>query len=307
MSKKNKEFNKVLRETSSVFGIVSFFVLVAYTISLLFPFVWSIITSLRDPIAFTMDRYAGFGLWPRDWGAPGTWANNYKTMFEQFGLMVATESGAQRKVKMLEMVYNSILYAGGSAILGTVACLLVAYATSKFKFRFCSVIYTTVIIQMILPIVGSLPSEIKMATQLGLYDTMVGMWIMKTYVSGLYFLVFYSSFQLIPNEYVEAAQLDGAGNYNIMFRIMFPFVKGSIFTIFLLKFIALWNDYQTPLLYMPTHPTFAYGIYEFSRGSNTGELPVQLAAAMTMAIPLFAIFVAFQKRLLGDITIGGLK
>ena len=160
---------------------------------------------------------------------------------------------------------------------------------------------------MILPIVGSFPSEIKIAMTLGLYDNMIGMWIMKTYVSGLHFLVFYSGFKLIPKDYVEAAQLDGAGNFMVMVRIMFPFLRGSIFTIALLKFIGFWNDYQTPLLYMPTHPTLAYGVYEFTRGSITGDTPTQLAATMLMAVPLFVIFIVFQKRLLGDLTIGGLK
>lgn len=300
-------FKKSVRATLSPFGILSFVVLLLYGVSLMFPFIWSIVTSLRDPVGFVMERYIGYGLWPKDWGGDGTWANNYATVFEEFGIMVRTGLGSQRKVGMLEMIGNSVIYAVGSAILGTLACILVAYATSRFKFKFCSVIYTVVIIQMILPIVGSYPSEIKMATALGLYDNMFGMWIMKTFVSGLYYLVFYGAFQLIPNEYVEAAQLDGAGNWNIMLRIMFPFVKGSIFTIVLLKFIALWNDYQTPLLYMPTHPTFAYGIYDFTRGSVTGDTPVQLAAAMVMAVPLFVLFVAFQKRLLGDITVGGLK
>ena len=222
-------------------------------------------------------------------------------------MRVLVLDGSFRSVKLGEMAFNSIAYALGSAVFSMLACLLTAYIAAIFKFKMCDWIYAVVIIQMIIPIVGLLPSELRMAHALGLDDSIPGMWIMKTYVTGLYFLVFYGSFKLIPKDYAEAAQLDGAGNFRIMVNIMFPFVKGSIFTVTLLRFITFWNDYQTPLLYMPTHPTLAYGLYHFTRGSNNSDTPTQLAACILMAIPLFAVFVAFQKRLLGDLTIGGLK
>ena len=91
---------------------------------------------------------------------------------------------------------------------------------------------------------------------------------------------------------------------------MFPFVKGTIVTVILLNFITFWNDYQTPLIYMPTHPTLAYGLYYFTSGSYeiaTSNVPTQLAGCMLMAIPLFAVFIIFQKRILGNLSLGGLK
>lgn len=303
---RQSDLRKVFQRTFTPFGLISFIVLALYAFSLLFPLFWSTVTSFREPTMFLMDKFMGHGLWPQDWGNPATWANNYAKVFKDFGIVKYIDK-VPTKIGLLEQLGNSVMYSVGSAILGTVSSLLVAYAASIFQFRACKVVYTIVIIQMILPIVGSFPSEIKMVTNLGLFDTMVGAWIMKTYVSGLHFLIFYSSFKLIPKEYSEAAQLDGAGNLRIMWNVVFPFVKGSIFTIFLLKFIGFWNDYQTPLLYMPSHPTLAYGVYDFTRGSITSDTPTQLAATMLMAIPLFVIFIAFQKRLLGDLSVGGLK
>ena len=243
------------------------------------------------------------------WAWPNPWVNNYAKVFEFFQAKVPSGS-SERFVEIPEMVFNSIVYALGSAVIGTTASLLVAYIVAKFDFKFCKIIYLIIIIQMILPIVGSLPSELKMARSLGLYDNLFGMWVMKTYVSGLYFLVFLGSFKQIPKEYAEAAQIDGANNFLIMSRIMIPTISGTIFTVVLLQFIGLWNDYQTPLLYMPTHPTIAYGLQLYTNGNfeaETANTPMRLAGCIVVAIPLLMIYLIFQKRLLGNITVGGLK
>ena len=143
-----------------------------------------------------------------------------------------------------------------------------------------------------------------------MYNTVYGMLFMKSYVTGLYFLSFYAALRVIPKDYMEAAYLDGAGNFRVMFRIMLPMASGVFFTILLLSFIQFWNDYQTPLIYMPSYPTLAYGLYYYVNGSyeaETSSVPMQLGGCMLMAIPLFAIFIAFQKKLLGGVSLGGLK
>ena len=320
-----------LKATLSVIGIISLVVLLMYVISLLFPLGWAIITSFRDDMDFTMNG---------GWAKPNPWSlYNYKIMFKgdpdlaidpTFVVPISATSGrasakgiskiinnmfyavgsSEKHAGIVEMVVNSLLYSIGSSILAMLMSLLVAYVVARYNFRFCRWIYVVVIIQMIIPIVGSLPSELQMATNLGLYDKILGIWVMKTHVQGLYFLVFYASFKQIPREYTEAAQVDGAGNFKIMTQIIFPFVKGSIFTVILLNFIGFWNDYQTPLVYMPSHPTLAYGLYWYTTGAldtSSSSTPAQLAGCIIVAIPLLALFIGFQKRLLGNITVGGLK
>ena len=85
---------------------------------------------------------------------------------------------------------------------------------------------------------------------------------------------------------------------------------GVFFTIVLLNFIAFWNDYQTPMIYIPSYPTLAYGLYYYVSGSfeqETSSVPMRLAGCVMVAIPLFIIFIAFQKKLLGGVSMGGLK
>lgn len=304
---KNKEGFKA---TFSAIGIISLIVLLFYVVCLLFPLGWAIVTSFRENLDFIMNG---------GWATPNPWTiYNYKLMFvgdaeaaidPTFVVPVLGNAGT-RFVEVPELILNSLLYAIGSSVLAMLMSLLAAYVVGRFDFKFCKVIYAIVIVQMIIPIVGALPSQLEMATSLGLYDSIFGIWIMNTYVQGLYFLVFYASFKQIPKDFTEAAQIDGAGNFSIMVRIIFPFVKGSIFTVILLNFIAFWNDFQTPLIYMPTHPTLAFGLYWYTTGAldaSSSSTPAQLAGCIIVAIPLLVLFIAFQKRLLGNITIGGLK
>ena len=120
------------------------------------------------------------------------------------------------------MLVNSLWYAVGTAFVSTTVSFLVGYVVARFKFKFCNVIYTVVILQMIIPTVGTLPSEIAIAQGLRLYNTVYGMLFMKSYVTGLYFLSFYASLRVIPKDYVEAAYLDGAGNFKVMLQIILP-------------------------------------------------------------------------------------
>ncbi|PWM75293.1 MAG: hypothetical protein DBX59_02370 [Bacillota bacterium] len=280
----------------SALGIVSFVVLAVYGVSLCVPLVWAFITSFKDNLDYLTNAF----------GLPQQWVNNYAAVFRYFSVPV----NEQTTVGIPNMLVTSVLYALGSAVFATAASLFVAYVVARFRFKFCSVIYTIIIVQMIIPIVGSLPSEIRMAKLLGIYDSILGIYFMKTYVTGLYFLLFLAALKVIPKDFSEAAYMDGAGNLTVMFRIMFPIVSGSISTVVLLNFITFWNDYQTPLMYMPSHPTLAYGLFYYVNGSfeqETSTVPMRLAGCMLMAIPLFLIFICFQKKLLNKVSAGGLK
>ena len=112
---------------------------------------------------------------------------------------------------------------------------------------------------------------------------------------------------MIPRDYEEAAQLDGAGNLTVMLRIITPMVTGVFTTVLLLTFITYWNDYQTPLIYMPSYPPLAYGLWHYINVDSTGSVPMKLSGCMMMAVPLFAIFIAFQKKLMVNVSVGGLK
>ena len=207
------------------------------------------------------------------------------------------------------MLLFSLIYAVGCSFAATVTACVSAYLTAKYKFKFSKIVYLVVIVAMILPIVGALPSEIQMLRFLGLYDTYIGIFIMKANFLGMYFLVFYATFKSLSWTYAESAFMDGAGHFTVMIRIMLPLVKTTFLAVFLLNFIVFWNDYQGPMLYLPSKPTMAFGLFymRFANTSDFGREPMQITGCMLVALPVIILFCIFQKQLVGNLTVGGIK
>ena len=275
-------------------------ILLIHSISFIVPLVWSVLTSLKDKLEFRVNM---FGL-PRNW-----LFSNYGAVWKTFAISV--QAGATtRKVFMVEMLFNSIMYAVGCALVQTTVQYVMAYVSSRFKYKFGKIVYAVVIFALAFPLVGGNASGLALADRLGLRNTFWGMYLMKAYFLGMYFLVFFAQLKAFPKDFDEAAAIDGAGNFTIMWRIIFPMVANTFFTIALLLFISYWNDYTTPMLYMPQLPTLAYGLYYYSDLIRTGSIsapPFKLAACVMLMAPILVIFLIFHNRLIGNISIGGLK
>ena len=210
--------------------VVLLIVLILYALTLIGLLFWAVITSFKSQAEFRINIL----------GFPDKWVWNYSEVFRSFQVSVMAEDGT-RYVSMGGMILNSVIYSFGCAIASTITPCITAYLCAKFPFRFSKVVYFIVIVTMALPIVGSLPSEMLVARTFGVYDRIWLLWIMKANFLGIYFLVFHAEFKSIPKEYTEAAKIDGAGNFTILFRIMLPLVRNTIFVIMLIKFIKSRN------------------------------------------------------------------
>lgn len=290
--------NKVKKK--SIMLIVITVVLATYAVSLIAPMVWGLLSSFKDPWIFE-DNVSNL---------TSPYFMNYVDVFEFFNVTIHPQTG-DRVVGILEMYFNSILYCLGSAFFTTLTPCIVAYVVAKFgkKFRFFNIYTSIVIICMTIPIVGSVPSQLQVAHTLGLTNSIVGMWIMKSYFLGMYYLVFIAAFNTVPGSIFEAARIDGASNFRVFLSMMLPMVKHTFFTIMLIKFIEFWNDYQTPLLFMPQKPTISLGLYNFTFNKNidASSVPMQLTGCMLVLLPVLVVFLIFQDKILGNITMGGVK
>ena len=293
--------NRIRRGSMSVFKIVFCVILFVYSVSQLIPILWGVITSLKTSSEF---RHNVLGL-PEDFTL-----QNYIQAFELLYIDVSMGGGVTVRIRLAQMFLYSLLYAGGCSIMATLTTCVMGYATAKFsKFKMSSVIYTIVVVAMVLPIIGNLPSEIQMSRALGLYDTMWGIWIMKMSFLGMYFLVFNAMFKGIPQDYAEAAYLDGASELRIMVNIYFPLARYTFFTVLLLNFITYWNDYQIPLIYIPSYPTVAFGVFTYSNSNATmnSSVPSRITASIIMLVPILILFLIFHERLIGNVSMGGIK
>lgn len=241
-----------------------------------------------------------------------TWIANYAYVFERFEVTKTIRVGDSTRKEVIDfqqMLTNTILYAGGGAFINAFVQCITAYLCARYAFKFSGVVYGAVIFAMILPVVGSLPSEVAMSRALGLYDHIWGVWIMRANFLGMYFLVFHETFRALPASYSEAATIDGASDWQILWKIGFPLGKNVFFTIFLLNFVTLWNDYQISMVYLPTHPMLAETLHWMQNSSNgLGQYhAIQMAGSFILLIPVLTLFLCFHKRLMGNLTIGGVK
>ena len=280
--------------------VIIFIFLAVYFLSMAFMISWGLMTSVKDPFEYSYNK-TGF---PEE----GWYFSNYVKAFKSIKVGVYKNT---QTVKIPEMYLNTILYAGGCAFLSTLVSCVVAYMCAKFRYTLSAVVVTVVLVTMSLPIVGSTPAALQLASLLGIYDTIWGMWIMSAHFqTGIHFLVFYDAFCGIPDAYMEAAEIDGASEFSVMTRIMIPLAKNIFATVFLLRLIGLWNDYQTPLLYIPDKPTIAYGLFYFTKintSNDTFSVPMQLTGAFLVLLPVLIVFCFFQSRIMTNLSVGGIK
>lgn len=295
----NKRREKTPKPKFTVMAVILLIGLVVYTLCLVLPLCYGLMTSLKTNEDYTLN--------PIGFPDPLSF-ENYAKAFEGFFVKIYS-ANSMKNVYIEKMVLNSLLYALGCSFMSVAVPCLAAYVVANYKYKICNVIYVFVIISIILPIVGSLPSELQLAKSLGLYDNFFGLWILSGHIRSMYFLILHATFKAFPKDYAEAAKIDGGGPFTVFFRIMIPLTKNVFFTIMLIKFIEFWNDYQTALIYMPSNPTLSYGLYLFRFNTNTefATTPMTLTGCMMVFLPILVIFLCFRNRIIGNLTIGGLK
>lgn len=290
--------SKIHKKSPAEIAVLSviFIGLLLLVLTLIVPLLWAFMTTFKDPNEYLLfENVLGF---PKK-----IIFGNYKNAFGELSVNV---NGYD--VGILEMYFYSIVYAFGGSLVQTFVTCIVAYTIAKFPKRFSKILYFFVLVTSSLQIVGSLPSEMQVARFLKIYDNIVLMYIMRCHFLNMYFLFFYASAKMLPKSLFEAAEIDGANEVYCFFKIGLPLMKSIFITVFLLFSIASWNDYQVPMMYLPSYPTISYGIYIFFVSTNTTtSVPKRMAGCMFLLVPMLVLYLIFNKRLLENVAMGGLK
>lgn len=317
---------------------VFFYVLLAviislFTIFLLFLLLWGFMTSLKSKNDFEQNGPITFPFldlnnWenPLASNAEFFQFQNYGIIFKNFvfeqlnaSWYVGDEliSHTEENIGFFSMLMNTLLYAGVGGLIVSVVPAITAYLTSKYRYKLSTIVNVVFTLMLSIPIVGALPSELTWLRQLGIFDSIWGNFLRFFSGAGMYYFVYYAFFNSMSDTYREAAEIDGANDFTVMFRVYFPMAIKTIGTVFLIQFIALWNDWQATMLYLPTHPTLARAVYEMSLAkSDIGvgsekfllqTAPLKITASMILALPITIIFIIFRNKLMGNVSVGGLK
>ncbi len=293
-----------MKKKINVYSSLICTVLVFYTALMFILFVWGIFTALKT----ISDFYDNKVLWPS--GPIGSWGwGNIGYIWENFYIIEYNSIGQKVMIGVFGQLVNSIIVAIGGAFVSVAGCCIIAYLTARFDCLISKVIYSVIVVVMIVPIIGSTPSALLFLHKTNLYDNWLGYCLLRFSFAEMYTLLLYSSFKGISKEYAEAANIDGASEFMIFFRIMIPMIMPALNTIILIKAIAFWNDYNTSLLYMPSHPTLSYGAYYMSM-SVEGQLshePMKISSCLMVALPILVFFIIFRNKVMGNVTMGGIK
>ncbi|MBO4594241.1 MAG: carbohydrate ABC transporter permease [Clostridia bacterium] len=287
--------SKIKRSSAAMWIIFGF--LMIYAISLIFLYLWAFYTSLKSAGDFLKDMIFP----PLPWKLNFV---NYKTALDLFQQTIVKSDGVY-KLGIYDMLYNSIVFCLLRTTIGTFVQWLMAYLIAHFKWRFTDFFYKLMIVIMMIPVMGTLPATLAFWKGLNLYDTWTYVAISSIGFGGFNFLIFYSFIRNVANDTIEAAKIDGAGNFSLMMRIVFPQTLNAFLILYVTTFIANWNDYMTMVIMLPSYPSLAYGVYSFSVSSATGAglPPIQMAGSMLLVLPIFIVFMIFKEKILGGISV----
>ena len=301
---------KTHKKTSAFLAVIGIVLLLYAALMILFIW-WGFTTSVKAVDgAVNLFRKNQFG-WPEGWIWEWNWSN-YSTVLKNIYVDVYLGVNDDKRVPVgaLAMLGNSLIYAFGGAFISTAVPTIVAYASAKTPFKFNGVLDAVIIACMAIPIVGSQPSELQVLATLNLYDTWAGYLLQKGHFISMYYLIMKAAFKSVPVSFSEAAQIEGAGHYSIMFKIVMPVVRNVILTIFLLIFVENWNAYNYTLIYLPSYPTLAYGVFYlvFLNGAlGLRNPPMQMAASFVLFTPMLILFLCLRDVLMQNLSMGGVK
>ena len=198
------------------------------------------------------------------------------------------------------------------AILFTVLSLtvnsLAAYAFARLQFRFQRTLWVAVITTMFIPGMTILLTSFIVVTKLAMLDTLAVLVIPGAASAASVFFIrqFYLN---IPASLEEAAMLDGCGRFGIFVRIFLPLSKPPFVVMGITAFLAYWNSYVWPIMTITSPEKFVLQQYlaEFRTGRGSSELGLLMAGSVLAAAPVVILFLIFQRQIIGNIKMAGLK
>ena len=282
------------------FGIV-FFLFSLYALSLILPFVFLIINSLKGGMEYIDHMNSGNMV-----KLPSVWHfENYIKAFNDMSML----NSLGQEIRLPMMFFNSLWYCTVSTVSGVFASALTAYVLSKYKFTGRGFFYGIAIFSMTIPVIGTTAAMFKLVYTLQIYNTPILPLLLNFAGFGFNFLILYGFFSNLPWSYVEAVFIDGGGHATAFFRVMLPQAFPCLLTLFIMAFITNWNDYTTLLLYMPDHPTLASGLYVVEQSIRRDGLkyPEYFAGLIIAIVPILILFSVFSETIMSNFSVGGLK
>ncbi len=246
---------------------------------------------------------------------PSHWNwSNFKEVFEVVG-RATNEWGEPQGYLFVRYMLNSLFV----LVLHVAGCLvtssLAAYSFAKIKFKGREVMFTIVLATMMIPGSVTIIPLYNIYKTVGIIDTLFPLWLPMWFGGGAINIFLFRQFMRgFPNEVLESASIDGAGHVRKYLQMVMPNIVPSMLYIALTTALGVWNDFQTPLLYIYRQEcwTLARGVAAMvtSNAHSPGYVTTQhlmFTACIIMSVFPLALFIAGQKFFIESVTISGLK
>lgn len=252
----------------------------------LVPFLWMLSSSFKDPSMVFADP-------PQIIPKPWLWDNYSKALTVMpFGLYT----------------WNTVKITF-TCILGTVlSCSIVAFGFARMRFPGRSALFIVLLSTMMLPAQVTMIPVFKIFAALGWYDTFLPLTVPAFFGAPFYIFLLRQYFMTIPHEMDEAARIDGASTWQTFSKVLLPQAKPALATVALFAFMAHWNDFLGPLIYLnsPAKRTLALGLYAF-QGQYSTDWHYLMAASTVVMLPPLILFFIGQKYFIQGVVISGVK
>jgi len=262
---------------------------IALGLCFILPFIFVILTSLMPA-----SQVFSSNLWPH----PFEWSN-YTGIFKLFDVWLYT--------------WNTLKYAVLSTVGVVVSSVPVAYALSRMRWRGRQVAFVLVLSTLMLPAQVTIVPLYVIFVRLHWIGSLTPLIFPSFFGDAFSIFLLRQFFMTIPEELSDAARVDGAGEWQIMTRVVVPLAKSGIAAVALFQFLYAWNDFFNPLVYAGsnTHSlTFAVAITQLMQSEAThSAVPVNtlMAAAVLFTIPVIIIFFLAQRVFIEGVTLTGVK
>lgn len=273
-----------------ILKIVLTFLLAAFSIIMLLPFAWMLSASFKPnnqifnvPIQWipetpTLENYA------RVWLVRSAFDTSFSVFF-----------------------FNSLKVTIWCVVGEVCTSALAAYAFAKIKFRFREFFFWLYVATLVFPVQMMLIPRFVLYRLIGLYNTHWALILPGMFTAFGTFML-RQFFATIPDELSESAKLDGANHFQIFFRIVVPLSFAAVSALVIFQFVGSWNELESALVYIREKRlmTIPLGLLTF-RDENSANYGAIMAGSVCALIPIFVVFLAFQKQFVAGIATSGMK
>ena len=250
------------------------------------PFIWMALAALKPE--------AEIRAVPPTW-LPDTWTlDNFRELFT--------------RLDFPQYFFNSTLVALLITAGNLLFCSLLGYALAKLDFPGRKALFLLVLGMLMVPGMVLFVPQFVLVSNLGLANSYAG--LILPFLAGPFGVFLMRQFlQSIPDDLIEAARVDGAGEWRIFWRIVLPLCRPALATLGILTFLSAWNNFLWPLVVATTEDkyTLPVALALYSVGQNRTDFGLLLAGAVVVVLPVLIVFLILQRHFLKGIATTGLK